>query len=220
MRMKQRVVSLGGNCMVTMEMRKFFGVESANLFDWWITPGDGLVRLIENDFDGLFATENLQMVGDRRSVANLRYGILHHHDFPRNDVEDRVIGISKKDIARNREKFTYLKKRWDELGDNPGPVLFIRYGWGMGEPLLAGIPAEPVGATPVGLMAALERKFPRLDYDLLLIDAPEVALKHPKILFRETRIFSQPGERLDAANLKWKDNTPVFSRLFSTVKMR
>ena len=48
--MNQRVVSLGGNCMATMEMRKFFGTEEANLFDWWITPAHALVRLIRRRF--------------------------------------------------------------------------------------------------------------------------------------------------------------------------
>jgi hypothetical protein len=218
--MQQRVVSLGGNCMGTMEMRKFYGVEAANLFDWWITPGDALVRLIENDFDDLFAAEYLKMVGDRKSVANLRYGILHHHDFPRNDVEDRVIAITREDLQRNREKFAYLKKRWDELGDNPGPVLFVRYAWSMGEPLLAGIPPDAMGADAARLIAVLDHKFPRLDYEVLLIDAPELTLRHPKILRRETRIFQQPGEQLKASDLKWKDNTPIFSRLFSTVRLR
>jgi hypothetical protein len=220
MKMKQRVVSLGGNCMVTMEMRKYYGIEAANLFDWWITPGDALVRLIEDDFEGLFETGNLQMVGDRRSVANLRYGLLHHHDFPRNDEEDRVVAITAQDIERNREKFAYLKKRWDDLGDNDGPVLFVRYAWGMGEPLLAGIPLEPLGADGSRLMAALDRKFPRLDYEILFIDAPEITLRQENVMRRETRIFSQPGEILNAANLKWKDNSAVFSRLFGTVKLR
>jgi hypothetical protein len=220
MKMKQRVVSLGGNCMITKEMRLFFGIESANMFDWWVTPGDALVRLIENDFDGLFSPEYLQLVGDRKSVANLRYGILHHHDFPRNDAEDRVIGISEQDVLRNQAKFAYLKQRWDDLGDNPGPVLFVRYCWGMSEPLLMSLPIEPLGANAERLDAALRRKFPKLDYQILLIDTPETRLDHPKLMCRQTRIFMQPGERLNAADLTWRDNTLVFSRLFSTVRLR
>jgi hypothetical protein len=230
MKIKQRVVSLGGNCMITKEMRVFFGIESANMFDWWVTPGDALVRLIENDFDGLFLPENLELVGDRKSVANLRYGILHHHDFPRNDTEDRVIGISNEHLERNRAKFAYLKQRWDDLGDNPGPVLFVRYAWRMSEPLLQGLPLEPLSADAGRLDAALSRKFPGLDYQILLIDTPEavdpedfgpeVGLEHPKVMCRETRVFTQPGERLNAADLTWRDNTLVFSRLFSTVRLR
>src|SRR5271165_6296285 len=172
--MDQKVVSLGGNCMVTKEMRLFYDVHAANMFDWWITPGDGLVLLIENDFDGLFARENLQMVGDRRSVANLRYGILHHHDFHRNDEEDRVVAIDEERRQRNLEKFGYLKRRWDDLDRNQDPVLFVRWGWNMSEPLLAGIAADPCCADPARLVAALDGKFPHLDYRILLIDAPEV----------------------------------------------
>jgi hypothetical protein len=220
--MQQRVVSLGGNCMVTMEMRKFFGIKAANLFDWWITPGDALVRLIESDFADLFAPENLQMVGGQRSVANVRYGILHHHDFPRNDTEDLVVAITEADMQRNREKFAYLKKRWDELGDNAGPVLFIRWGWLMGEPLLAGIPPAPIGADAPRLIAALDRKFPLLDYKVLFIDCPELVLdqEHPKIMALRSGTFTQPGECLNAADLGWKDNSAIFSRLFATLGVR
>ena len=218
--MDQRIVSLGGNCMVTMEVRKFFGIKAANLFDWWITPGDALVRLIENDFAELFSRENLEMVGDRRSVANLRYGILHHHDFPRNDEEDRVIAIEEQAIQSNLGKFAYLKKRWDDLADNQGPVLFVRFGWSMNEGLLAGIPVDPIGADPVRLIAALDRKFPLLDYQILLIDAPEVMLEHQKVIYRNSHAFTEAGECLNAANLVWKDNSAIFSRVFSSVGLR
>jgi len=219
MKMVQRVVSLGANCMVTKEMRIFFGIQAANLFDWWITPGDALVQLIENDFDGLFSPENLSLVGDRRSVANLRYGILHHHDFPRNDEEDRVVAIGEQDLERNRDKFAYLKKRWDDLGENPGPVLFVRYTWNRPEPLLAGIPPEPVGTDAARLIAALDQKFPRLEYKILLIDAPEATLRHEKVLCVDSGVFTQPGECLNSADLTWKDNTTIFSRLFSSVEL-
>ena len=218
--MEQRVVSLGGNCMVTKEMRLFYGIQAANLFDWWITPGHALVRLIEDDFAELFARENLQLVGDRRSVANLRYGILHHHDFPRNDEEDRVVTIDEQHRQRNLDKFAYLKRRWDDLAHNPGPVLFVRWGWNMGEALLAGIPPDPGCADLAALVAALDRKFPQLDYEILLIDAPEVNPEHPKVLYRNSGDFTKPGEYLNAADLVWKDNNRIFSRLFSSVDLR
>ena len=205
--------------MATMEMRKFFGIEAANLFDWWITPGDALVLLVENDFAGLFLRKNLEIVSDGLSVANLRYGILHHHDFTRNETNDRVEAIGDRDLRRNLDKFAYLKKRWDDLAHNQGPVLFLRWGWKINEPLLAGIPAEPAGADAARLVAALDRKFPQLDYRLLLIDAPEVALEHPKILYRDSGVFTEPGQYLNAADLVWKDNTPIFSRVFSSVTL-
>ena len=223
MKLHQRVVSLGGNCMITKELRAYFGTESANLFDWWITPADALVRLIESDFEDLFAAENLRVVGDRESVANVRYGNLHHHDFPR-DNHERVIAITGKQLERNREKFAYLKRRWDDLAENPGPVVFVRFGWNLPAPLLEGIPPEPIEAGPLRLVAALDRKFPRLDYQILLIGAMiggwPVMVRHPKLSLRESRIFTEEGEFLRAEDLTWKDNATIFSRIFSTVRLR
>jgi hypothetical protein len=202
--------------MVALEMRKFFGIEAANLFDWWITPGDALVQLVENDFAGLFSRENLRIVGEGRSVADVRYGILHHHDFFRNEENDRVEEIRQPEIEGNLNKLAYLKKRWDELG-RQASVLFVRWGWNLREPLLEGIAREPGGGDPARLIAALDRKFPQLEYRILLMDAPEAALEHKKLVYRNTLEFTEPGECLDAANLAWKDNTPIFARVFATV---
>jgi hypothetical protein len=99
-------------------------------------------------------------------------------------------------------------------------VLFVRWAWHIPEPLLAGIPPEPVRADPARLIAALDRKFPLLDYQVLFIDAPEVTLEHPKVLYRDSHAFTGPGECLNAADLVWKDNSAIFSRVFSTVSLR
>lgn len=208
--------------MITTEMRKFFGNNSPNPFDWWITPGHALVLLVEDDFDELFARRNLKMVGDSQSVANTRYGILHHHDFLRNDEDARVEPSWEQDIHRNLEKFAHLKKRWDDLSRNEGPVLFVRYTWNIHEPLLGGFsPDDPAGPDQAArLFAALDRKFPQLDYEILFIDAPEVTLEHKKVLYRLSAAFTEPGECLNAADLAWKDNTPIFSRMFSTINLR
>lgn len=218
-KMNQRVISLGANCMVTEEIRRFFGIQTANMFDWWITPGDSLVLLVENDFEDLFSPEYLQLVGDRQSVAHSRYGILLHHDFPRNE-HGRVIKTDGDVLEGNQKKFAYLKKRWDDLGDNDAPVLFVRYTWKRPEALLAGIPAEPISADPARLMAALDRKFPRLDYQVLFIDAPEISVQHPRARYLNSWDFTQPGECLNSADLAWKDNIAIFARLFSTIELR
>ena len=144
--MNQRIVSLGGNCMLTMEVRKFFGIQAANLFDWWITPGDALVLLVENDFAGLFSRRESQ--DRRRRAIGCQYSATAScitMIFCRNEKDDRVVAIEERDIQRNLEKFAYLKRRWDDLAHNRGPVLFVRWAWNIPEPLLAGIPP---GARP------------------------------------------------------------------------
>ena len=152
-------------------------------------------------------------MSDGRSVANLRMGILHHHDFPRE--EERVVTIDEGHRQGNLEKFAHLKERWDDLPRYQ--VLFVRWGWKMHEPLLAGIPPDPPCPDLAALIAALDGKFPQLDYRILLIDAPEVNHDHPKVLYRDSGAFTEPGEYLDAADLLRKDNTAIFSRVFSSV---
>jgi hypothetical protein len=97
-------------------------------------------------------------------------------------------------------------------------VLFVRYTWNaVKEPLLAGIPPDPLCADPARLIAALDRYFPQLDYKVLFIDAPDVTLDHDKVLYRNSHEFTEPGECLNSADLTWKDNAPIFSRIFSSL---
>jgi hypothetical protein len=54
----------------------------------------------------------------------------------------------------------------------------------------------------------------------LFIDAPEVTLEHEKVLHRKSWDYTEPGECLDAADLEKKDNTAIFSRVFSSLPPR
>lgn len=53
-------ISLGSNCEVSYNIRRFFGFEAAYPFDWWITPLSPVPKLIESDFALELTTENLQ----------------------------------------------------------------------------------------------------------------------------------------------------------------
>jgi Putative papain-like cysteine peptidase (DUF1796) len=127
-----RAVSLGSNCMVSYETRKYFEFDCAYPFDWWVTPAAALLDLIRHDFWGLFDGSTLQIVGDGRSVLNTRYGLLHHHDFARNE-QGFVERITEWDLGCNRLKFAHIVDRWNALNQR---VLFVRYEWDAGAGLI------------------------------------------------------------------------------------
>ncbi len=179
-------------------------------FDWWITPPNGLIKLIDADFNGLFDEANLQLVADGRSVANLRYGILHHHDFPR-DAGGTIL-LSTSSLERNIPRFNLVRRHWKSL---TGSVLFVRYSWFCCVPELKGIDGALHEPDLVMLPVALDRAFPDLDYRLLVVDSSQ-EIDDPRCLFRYTKDFLE-NDTLDAGKLDWPGNTAIWKRLFSSV---
>ncbi|MEH3144575.1 MAG: DUF1796 family putative cysteine peptidase [Methylobacterium frigidaeris] len=125
--MYDSVISIGGACEVAHQLRQFTGNHSANLFDWWITPFNGLVNVIENDFEGLLLQQNMTVVS-RRSVACSRYGIVHHHDF-RRDSEGFIVReeIPSRVVELN-SKHTMLVSRFRRSLSETRRILLVR-GW-------------------------------------------------------------------------------------------
>ena len=206
-----QVVSLGGNCLVACEIRARFG-DGWFPFDWWISSPGGLLRLIEDDFSGLFDADRLQLVKDGLSVANLHYGILHHHDFPR-DSDGRII-LSSATVERNRPRFELLHRRWRALA---GRVLFVRYYWSTCVPELASVNIAQEVPDIALLPALLDRVFPHLDYRVLVVDSNQ-EIEHDKLLFRRVEDFSQK-DSIDAGNLAWPGNRAIWQRIFDSVPM-
>jgi hypothetical protein len=53
------IISLGGSCETARHIRRRFGIDRAQVFDWWITPFNAVIDLFDNDFDGLFDPANI-----------------------------------------------------------------------------------------------------------------------------------------------------------------
>jgi hypothetical protein len=106
-----RVISLGSNCEVTANLRRYFRLERAYPFDWWITPLASVRILLENKFEDLFNPDNLIVTEDLGSVVNKKYNLLHHHDFPR-DNNDKIIPEKvSREVGNLKNKFLFLQKR-------------------------------------------------------------------------------------------------------------
>jgi Putative papain-like cysteine peptidase (DUF1796) len=104
-------ISLGTNCEITFQLRRCYELERAYPFDWWITPICSVARILYDGFALELTPNNLCRVGDGASILNKKYGILHHHDFTR-DEQERVVDNWIDEIPRISQKYQYLTKRF------------------------------------------------------------------------------------------------------------
>jgi hypothetical protein len=75
-------------------MRYVNGLKDAALgcpsvvFSWQITPITALFEYLRRDFKGMMELDDL--VPDSRTVRNLRFGTMHHHEFKRDVSEQQI----------------------------------------------------------------------------------------------------------------------------------
>ena len=111
-RQYQKIVSLGSNCEITWNIRSYFGIEEAYPFDWWMTPYHSLLKILDNNFEGLFDEQNIRIATDKLTVVDKKYNILYHHDFER-DEEGLIIADNLAfQLLRLKEKYQYLQQRF------------------------------------------------------------------------------------------------------------
>lgn len=121
-----RVISLGTNCEIAFNLRRFFGVERAYPFDWWFTPLDAVPPVLASRFAVGINRDNLQIVGGRRSILNRRYRILHHHDFPRLPGNRLIAPDWTNAIETCRAKYAALGCRFfDDLAGARRALFFL-----------------------------------------------------------------------------------------------
>lgn len=124
------IVSVGGHCRTAYQIRRYFGIQKAQMVDWWVTPTIALVELFETGFSDIFREENMNVVHEKTGPAVMckRYGTMHYHDFD----EAKINGVYSSYLIRtkcatNHGKFSHLLTRLLNLS---GKVLFIRSGQG------------------------------------------------------------------------------------------
>jgi hypothetical protein len=128
------VFSLGTNCEVSYNVRKYYNVERAGLLDWFIAPFFGVLWLIEHDFRIVgpdFANELEHVVADgTESILHAPSGILLHHAFSR-DEKNAIVQNWRDEIPGVAEKYQFLGERMHaDLQKSKRPALFLnRSGW-------------------------------------------------------------------------------------------
>lgn len=165
-----RIISLGCNCEVTWNIRKYFGIDRAYPLDWWITPFQALRKLLENRFHDLFNINNLEVSHDLLTVRDKYYNLLYHHDFKKTEDDKIIEDVIEQQIPLLKQKYTVLTERFFKDPENKR-VLFIRNRDG-------NIPHLERDTTPMDkntfeeLYRLLEIMFPYSQVSLLVTNCP------------------------------------------------
>lgn len=177
-----RMISLGGRCEVAYQIRRATRSGTAYPFDWWVTPLDSVVKVLEGGFEGVFEARHLVRLPDldgKKALYSSSAGTWHLHEFRH---EEDFLSYALDEVERRlRPKYAFLQSRLlEDCGK--GRTLFIRQH-------LRDDPDEPEE-----LRAAVERICAALGaispwYRLLLLDYPP-GLEGPTVIQR--RVTGHP----------------------------
>ncbi|UJX45409.1 hypothetical protein D7006_12295 [Xanthobacter sp. YC-JY1] len=121
-----RIVSLGSVCEVAYQVRRLSRSERAYPFDWWVTPLDSVLKVLEAGAPAVFEAAQLMKVpdygGDRALYSRL-FGTVHRHEFP---AGEDYLALDEAELARRLiPKYEALQARLvDDCAE--GTTLFVR----------------------------------------------------------------------------------------------
>ncbi|SDO21695.1 Putative papain-like cysteine peptidase [Paenibacillus sp. yr247] len=80
------IVSLGSSCQTAYQLKRLQLRKSSGPLDWFITSNtDGLIKLVQNEFQNFMEMEHLQVLGQAHQHYVVRdnfYQVISYHDFP------------------------------------------------------------------------------------------------------------------------------------------
>jgi len=127
------IVSLGSNCQVAHNLRRYFNFSTAYPFDWWISGASGVVKVLDGyETNDLYSPASLifQAIGanDRAVVLNKDLGISFNHEFPRDRKQpgSPVLESYASHLPAAMERTDALTRRLFSLNRRGLRLLFVR----------------------------------------------------------------------------------------------
>jgi hypothetical protein len=213
--MYDKILSLGGTCTPTWQIRKFTGEEILYPLDWITTPFESLFPLIENNFAELGDPRHFESAVGGKSARNRKYDTLHNHDFRKIDG-DLLAPDWETTLPLLQRKYEVMIDRWTDAVSQSKSILFVRHQghfdvqeWRCDRDL-GGNDAER-------LCLALERQYPRLAFDVLFVTAAVPTGIHPRAIGESVGWGENDWENPDD---RWRGATGEWQKLFHSVMAR
>ncbi len=206
------IASIGDWCAPAANIRRRFGISEAMPFDWWVSPYNATVKLLEERFANLLRSENLEVINERSSVRCNYYGILHHHDFSR-DEHGQIVPDIVPETEKVAAKFKYIIDRFHRSFKGKR-ALFIRNNlagelWAPGSEPHPTIPLQIERATKLHTLIRNQLLPRQLDLIVLGDVEPGTTLE----LDGGSVIFENLGQRIKEVGF-WDENYDLlFERL-------
>lgn len=202
------LLSVGCQCQVAYQIRRFTGDTTSHFFDWLYTPIAGLLDTLETDFQHIFEQQNLEFAHDElcinRTVRDKRNGLDLFHSLPKAEDGGVRRDILEGDFSAYREKFSFLASRWLKTTKG-GKVLFVRH-----------IPPANVGESKQipRLRDLLSFKYPDLQFDILMLETNNSESRGTP---EPPRIIERQIWAAEIAEAKWPGDAESWDKIFRTV---
>ena len=163
-----KILSLGGDCNVSLALRRANFLNSWSPFDWMVTPLDAISKIVSED--GADLAKEFYASHNGSSVGCKYYNVLYHHEFPRK--ENHMVMFSIEAIETCRSKLRHKMGRFIEACEAGQPVLFIRFR------SYTDIPEDrfcdgkniPSAADINHVAQAIAARYPALDFKILYLE--------------------------------------------------
>jgi len=169
------IVSVGSECRVAYNLRRFYNFGDAYPFDWWISKLTGIVSAL-TQMSRIYRVEELEPIldveGNIQAIGNRSGSIRLHHEFPRNYavIGSPVANGWEGKLDKPQTRFEYLVAKFDEMSRLRQRVLWVRYG-------LNDIDIK-------GLAQVIEQQYPGIESYYLLINSGVVDGESEHVYYR------------------------------------
>ncbi len=212
----EALISLGGLCQVAYQVEKRFGFRIKSPFDWLVTPLGAIERVLTDDGAGFGQSVTMQFDGGT-AVCD-RYGVAHHHDFPR--TADYKAMVSAEALEACRAKHLHKYRSFIDFMRKGRRTVFIRLGGHLESPAPHPYVADPKTVETEDLnrlCRTLEAKFPGLSFTLAFVyyEAFTPVAIDPAALDPRVRVFALPTH----PQSDWMGDTGAWGAIFDQLRI-
>lgn len=151
-----RLISLGKACETAFQIRLHTPKVDADFFDWLITPFDGLMKILHEEFSGHLNPRDLYLQDDRNFINNAITGVQYGHVFLRDAITHLHPDNFLDDLERVQSIFDYLAEKFIRNASAGLPLGFVR--------------REIIPSQALELESFFRARFPELQFNIIAVN--------------------------------------------------